>query len=167
MARRHKNSLASALFRLGRSASRAVGKSAGQAGRIASDVLAAQAGHAWSGELMVIGRAVNGWAAPWTIDQVVDEINKAGYGLTLGIHSRIDTRVDRICETAHIGNIYVNRNQIGAVPGVQPFGGEGLSGTGPKAGGPHYMHRFATERVVSVDTTASGGNAALMSLGAD
>ncbi|MEZ5871556.1 MAG: bifunctional proline dehydrogenase/L-glutamate gamma-semialdehyde dehydrogenase PutA [Nitratireductor sp.] len=76
------------------------------------------------------------------IDQIVDEINKAGYGLTLGIHSRIDTRVDRVCETAHIGNIYVNRNQIGAVVGVQPFGGEGLSGTGPKAGGPFYIRRF-------------------------
>ncbi|MEZ5801060.1 MAG: bifunctional proline dehydrogenase/L-glutamate gamma-semialdehyde dehydrogenase PutA [Nitratireductor sp.] len=76
------------------------------------------------------------------VDKVVSDINKAGYGLTLGIHSRIDNRVDRICETAHIGNIYVNRNQIGAVVGVQPFGGEGLSGTGPKAGGPFYVRRF-------------------------
>ncbi len=77
------------------------------------------------------------------LDRVVDEINRAGYGLTLGIHSRIDTRIDRICARAHIGNIYVNRNQIGAVVGVQPFGGEGLSGTGPKAGGPLYLLRLS------------------------
>jgi RHH-type transcriptional regulator, proline utilization regulon repressor / proline dehydrogenase / delta 1-pyrroline-5-carboxylate dehydrogenase len=76
------------------------------------------------------------------LDDVVAAINGAGYGLTLGIHSRIDNRVDRICERAKVGNIYVNRNQIGAVVGVQPFGGEGLSGTGPKAGGPHYITRF-------------------------
>ncbi|MBM3520008.1 MAG: aldehyde dehydrogenase family protein, partial [Alphaproteobacteria bacterium] len=68
---------------------------------------------------------------------------------------------------ARVGNLYVNRNQIGAVVGAQPFGGEGLSGTGPKAGGPHYLHRFAVERVCSVDTTASGGNAALMSMEQD
>ena len=84
------------------------------------------------------------------VDKVVSDINKAGYGLTLGIHSRIDNRVDRICETAHIGNIYVNRNQIGAVVGVQPFGGEGLSGTGPKAGGPFYIRRF-TRKAGKVD----------------
>ncbi|WP_026379413.1 bifunctional proline dehydrogenase/L-glutamate gamma-semialdehyde dehydrogenase PutA [Afifella pfennigii] len=76
------------------------------------------------------------------LDKVVEEINAAGYGLTLGVHSRVDQRVERICERARIGNIYVNRNQIGAVVGVQPFGGEGLSGTGPKAGGPHYLLRF-------------------------
>lgn len=76
------------------------------------------------------------------ITKVVDAINATGYGLTFGIHSRIDTRVDAICERAEIGNIYVNRNQIGAIVGVQPFGGEGLSGTGPKAGGPLYMTRF-------------------------
>ncbi|MBZ8133698.1 bifunctional proline dehydrogenase/L-glutamate gamma-semialdehyde dehydrogenase PutA [Afifella sp. IM 167] len=76
------------------------------------------------------------------LDKVVEEINAAGYGLTLGIHSRVDQRVERICDRAHVGNIYVNRNQIGAVVGVQPFGGEGLSGTGPKAGGPHYLTRF-------------------------
>src|SRR5690606_13539576 len=74
---------------------------------------------------------------------------------------------DEVRRRVRVGNIYVNRNQIGAVVGAQPFGGEGLSGTGPKAGGPRYLYRFATERVVSVDTTASGGNAALMSLGAD
>jgi RHH-type transcriptional regulator, proline utilization regulon repressor / proline dehydrogenase / delta 1-pyrroline-5-carboxylate dehydrogenase len=77
------------------------------------------------------------------LDRVITAINQAGYGLTLGIHSRIDTRVDTLCAAARIGNIYVNRNQIGAVVGVQPFGGEGLSGTGPKAGGPHYLTRFA------------------------
>ncbi|MCC0017223.1 MAG: bifunctional proline dehydrogenase/L-glutamate gamma-semialdehyde dehydrogenase PutA [Rhodobiaceae bacterium] len=101
------------------------------------------------------------------LDSLVDDINATGYGLTLGVHTRIEERAERICDRARVGNIYVNRNQIGAVVGVQPFGGEGLSGTGPKAGGPHYMHRFATERVVSVDTTASGGNAALMSLGSE
>ncbi len=76
------------------------------------------------------------------IDEVVASINATGYGLTMGVHSRIDTRVDKICAAATIGNIYVNRNQIGAVVGVQPFGGEGLSGTGPKAGGPLYAKRF-------------------------
>ena len=96
--------------------------------------------------------------------QVCEAINDTGYGLTLGIHSRIDTTVEEIVERVHVGNIYVNRNQIGAVVGAQPFGGEGLSGTGPKAGGPHYLPRFASERVISTDTTASGGNAALMSM---
>ncbi|MDD9929949.1 MAG: aldehyde dehydrogenase family protein, partial [Rhodospirillaceae bacterium] len=98
------------------------------------------------------------------LDVVIDAINGAGYGLTLGIHSRIDATVAHIRRRARVGNIYVNRNQIGAVVGVQPFGGEGLSGTGPKAGGPHYLHRFATERTVSTDTTAAGGNASLLSL---
>ena len=76
------------------------------------------------------------------LEAVVERINRAGYGLTLGVHSRIDARADQVCARAHVGNIYVNRNQIGAVVGVQPFGGEGLSGTGPKAGGPHYVTRF-------------------------
>jgi RHH-type proline utilization regulon transcriptional repressor/proline dehydrogenase/delta 1-pyrroline-5-carboxylate dehydrogenase len=98
------------------------------------------------------------------LDQVIDAINATGYGLTLGIHSRIDETVRRITRRMRVGNIYVNRNVIGAVVGVQPFGGEGLSGTGPKAGGPHYLHRFGTERVLSVNTTATGGNAALLSL---
>ena len=98
------------------------------------------------------------------LDVVIDAINGAGYGLTLGIHSRIDATVAHIRRRARVGNIYVNRNQIGAVVGVHPFGGEGLSGTGPKAGGPHYLHRFATERTVSTDTTAAGGNASLLSL---
>ncbi len=99
------------------------------------------------------------------LDKVCAAINALGYGLTLGIHSRIEARVKEICARMRVGNIYVNRNMIGAVVGSQPFGGEGLSGTGPKAGGPRYLHRFATERTRSTDTTAAGGNAALLSLG--
>ena len=97
--------------------------------------------------------------------QVVDDINAVGYGLTLGLHSRIaETR--RFAQAhARVGNFYVNRNQIGAVVESQPFGGEGLSGTGPKAGGPHYLARFATERVMTIDTTAAGGNASLLAAG--
>jgi RHH-type proline utilization regulon transcriptional repressor/proline dehydrogenase/delta 1-pyrroline-5-carboxylate dehydrogenase len=98
------------------------------------------------------------------LDAVIEAVNKTGYGLTLGIHTRIDSRAATIAERLRVGNAYINRNMIGAVVGVQPFGGEGLSGTGPKAGGPHYLHRFATERTLSVDTTASGGNASLLSL---
>ncbi len=98
------------------------------------------------------------------LDQVISDINNTGYGLTLGIHSRIDETVEYIIQRAQVGNIYVNRNMIGAVVGVQPFGGEGLSGTGPKAGGPHYLLRLSVERTVSVNTTASGGNATLMSI---
>ena len=96
------------------------------------------------------------------LDKVVAEINATGYGLTLGLQSRIDTVRDYVEEHARVGNFYVNRNQIGAVVESQPFGGEGLSGTGPKAGGPHYVARFATERVTCIDTTAAGGNASLM-----
>ena len=99
------------------------------------------------------------------LDQVIDTINATGFGLTLGIHSRIDETIDRIASRAKVGNIYVNRNQIGAVVGVQPFGGQNLSGTGPKAGGPHYLPRFATEKTVTVNTTAAGGNASLLTLG--
>ncbi len=99
------------------------------------------------------------------LDQVIDAINATGYGLTLGIHSRIDDTIDHIVRRAQVGNCYVNRNQIGAVVGVQPFGGENLSGTGPKAGGPHYLLRFATERTVTINTTAAGGNASLLTLG--
>jgi RHH-type proline utilization regulon transcriptional repressor/proline dehydrogenase/delta 1-pyrroline-5-carboxylate dehydrogenase len=95
---------------------------------------------------------------------VIDEIAATGYALTLGIHSRIDGTVRHILGRLGVGNAYVNRNMIGAVVGVQPFGGERLSGTGPKAGGPRYLYRFATERTVSTDTTASGGNATLLSL---
>ncbi len=101
------------------------------------------------------------------LDQVLDAVNATGYGLTLGIHSRIDETVRRIHARLRVGNAYVNRSMIGAVVGVQPFGGEGLSGTGPKAGGPRYLHRFATERTLSIDTTAAGGNASLMSLQED
>jgi RHH-type proline utilization regulon transcriptional repressor/proline dehydrogenase/delta 1-pyrroline-5-carboxylate dehydrogenase len=96
------------------------------------------------------------------LDKVVDAINATGYGLTLGLQSRIDAVRDYIEEHARVGNFYVNRNQIGAVVESQPFGGEGLSGTGPKAGGPHYVARFAIERVTCIDTTAAGGNASLM-----
>jgi RHH-type proline utilization regulon transcriptional repressor/proline dehydrogenase/delta 1-pyrroline-5-carboxylate dehydrogenase len=99
---------------------------------------------------------------PEALDAVVDSINATGYGLTLGIHSRIDETVRRIVARARVGNVYVNRNMIGAVVGVQPFGGEGLSGTGPKAGGPHYLLRFAVERTLSINTAAAGGNAALL-----
>jgi RHH-type transcriptional regulator, proline utilization regulon repressor / proline dehydrogenase / delta 1-pyrroline-5-carboxylate dehydrogenase len=96
--------------------------------------------------------------------EMIDAVNATGYGLTLGVHSRIDQTIDLVLERARAGNIYVNRNMIGAVVGVQPFGGERLSGTGPKAGGPHYLARFATERTVSVNTAAVGGNASLLSL---
>jgi RHH-type transcriptional regulator, proline utilization regulon repressor / proline dehydrogenase / delta 1-pyrroline-5-carboxylate dehydrogenase len=101
------------------------------------------------------------------LGEVCEQINGTGYGLTLGLHTRIESTVDEVRARIKVGNMYVNRNQIGAVVGSQPFGGEGLSGTGPKAGGPHYLNRFATERVLSVDTTASGGNAALMSMEAE
>ena len=97
------------------------------------------------------------------IDTVLRAIARSGYGLTLGIHSRIDDTVDDVIERLAVGNIYVNRNMIGAVVGVQPFGGHGLSGTGPKAGGPHYLVRFATEQTVTINTAAAGGNAALLS----
>ncbi len=96
------------------------------------------------------------------LDELMDAIDATGYGLTLGIHSRIETTQRRIAERLRIGNTYVNRNQIGAVVGVQPFGGRGLSGTGPKAGGPITLYRFAEERVVSINTAAAGGNAALL-----
>ncbi|MBA2654908.1 MAG: bifunctional proline dehydrogenase/L-glutamate gamma-semialdehyde dehydrogenase PutA [Gammaproteobacteria bacterium] len=98
------------------------------------------------------------------LDQVIAAINETGYGLTLGIQSRIDETIRYIQQRVHAGNTYVNRNMIGAVVGVQPFGGEGLSGTGPKAGGPHYLSRLCVERTVTVNTTAAGGNASLLSL---
>jgi RHH-type proline utilization regulon transcriptional repressor/proline dehydrogenase/delta 1-pyrroline-5-carboxylate dehydrogenase len=97
------------------------------------------------------------------LDDVLASIERTGYGLTLGIHSRIDDVVDTVVERLAVGNVYVNRNLIGAVVGVQPFGGSGLSGTGPKAGGPHYLARFATEQTVTINTAAAGGNAALLS----
>ncbi len=96
------------------------------------------------------------------LSAVIDQINASGFGLTLGLQSRIDSVRELVEARARVGNIYVNRNQIGAVVESQPFGGEGLSGTGPKAGGPHYVARLATERVTCIDTTAAGGNASLM-----
>lgn len=98
------------------------------------------------------------------LDKVMSQINATGYGLTFGIHSRINHTVEYIRNQMQVGNCYVNRNMIGAVVGLQPFGGEGLSGTGPKAGGPHYLLRLCLERTYTFDTTAAGGNASLMSL---
>jgi RHH-type transcriptional regulator, proline utilization regulon repressor / proline dehydrogenase / delta 1-pyrroline-5-carboxylate dehydrogenase len=99
------------------------------------------------------------------LGEVIAAINQTGYGLTLGLHSRIAATADFVAAHARVGNLYVNRNQIGAVVGVQPFGGEGLSGTGPKAGGPNYLPRFATERVRTTDLTSTGGNIDLLGLG--
>jgi RHH-type proline utilization regulon transcriptional repressor/proline dehydrogenase/delta 1-pyrroline-5-carboxylate dehydrogenase len=99
------------------------------------------------------------------LEAVLAAIEGTGYGLTLGVHSRIDATVERIARRLAVGNVYVNRNMIGAVVGVQPFGGHGLSGTGPKAGGPHYLLRFATEQTVTVNTAAAGGNASLIAMG--
>jgi RHH-type proline utilization regulon transcriptional repressor/proline dehydrogenase/delta 1-pyrroline-5-carboxylate dehydrogenase len=96
------------------------------------------------------------------LDRMLETIARSGYGLTLGIHSRIDDTIEAIIDRLAVGNVYVNRNMIGAVVGVQPFGGHGLSGTGPKAGGPHYLARFATEQTVTINTAAAGGNAALL-----
>lgn len=96
------------------------------------------------------------------LDRVIDDINATGYGLTMGVHTRIGSRAEHIRSRAAVGNLYVNRNMIGAVVGVQPFGGEGLSGTGPKAGGPNYLARFCTERVFTVNTAAAGGDLQLM-----
>ena len=96
------------------------------------------------------------------LDRVLQSIEQSGYGLTLGIHSRIDDTIEEVIDRLSVGNVYVNRNMIGAVVGVQPFGGHGLSGTGPKAGGPHYLARFATEQTVTINTAAAGGNAALV-----
>ncbi len=101
------------------------------------------------------------------LGEVCDAINATGYGLTLGLHSRIKATADYVAARISVGNIYVNRNQIGAMVGVQPFGGERLSGTGPKAGGPHYLGAFAVERVRTTDLTASGGNAGLLATATD
>ena len=97
----------------------------------------------------------------------VRDAMSSGYGLTLGLHSRIEARANKLFELVPVGNVYVNRNMIGAVVGSQPFGGQGLSGTGPKAGGPHYLLRFATEKTLTLNTTATGGNAELLSLESD
>ena len=100
----------------------------------------------------------------WSGDpaDVITQINALGFGLTLGIQTRIDSRAQALARAAHVGNVYINRNMIGAVVGVQPFGGEGLSGTGPKAGGPHYLYRFCAEQTLTVNTTAAGGNVQLL-----
>ncbi len=98
------------------------------------------------------------------LDDVINWIGRTGYGLTFGIHTRVGGRAERIARALKVGNVYVNRNTIGAVVGSQPFGGMGLSGTGPKAGGPNYLQRFAHEQVVSTDTTAAGGNASLVTM---
>jgi RHH-type proline utilization regulon transcriptional repressor/proline dehydrogenase/delta 1-pyrroline-5-carboxylate dehydrogenase len=102
--------------------------------------------------------------ASGALPHLMQEINASGYGLTMGLHSRIDDTARTVRELSHAGNLYVNRNMIGAVVGVQPFGGHGLSGTGPKAGGPNYLKRFAVEQVVSVNTAAAGGNASLLTM---
>jgi RHH-type proline utilization regulon transcriptional repressor/proline dehydrogenase/delta 1-pyrroline-5-carboxylate dehydrogenase len=105
--------------------------------------------------------------ATWSAGQLaetIDRVNAKGFGLTMGLHSRIARSAEIAEARAKAGNLYINRSMIGAVVGSQPFGGEGLSGTGPKAGGPHYLHRFCVERSISVDTTSAGGNATLLSL---
>jgi len=96
--------------------------------------------------------------------QILADINASGYGLTLGVHSRIDGFSDEVFAATRVGNTYINRNMVGAVVGVNPFGGQGLSGTGPKAGGPHYLLRFATERTRTENVVAKGGNTQLFSL---
>ncbi|MDJ0709855.1 MAG: bifunctional proline dehydrogenase/L-glutamate gamma-semialdehyde dehydrogenase PutA [Woeseiaceae bacterium] len=101
------------------------------------------------------------------LDKTVAAVNKTGFGLTMGLHSRIDSRVAGLAADSGAGNLYINRNMIGAVVGVQPFGGRGLSGTGPKAGGPHYVQRFGTEFTLSNNISAVGGNASLLTLGSD
>ncbi|MGB5489651.1 MAG: bifunctional proline dehydrogenase/L-glutamate gamma-semialdehyde dehydrogenase PutA [Woeseiaceae bacterium] len=101
------------------------------------------------------------------LDKMVEAVNATGYGLTMGLHSRIDSRARGLVQASGAGNIYINRNMIGAVVGVQPFGGRGLSGTGPKAGGPHYVQRFGSEYTVSNNISAVGGNASLLTLGSD
>jgi RHH-type transcriptional regulator, proline utilization regulon repressor / proline dehydrogenase / delta 1-pyrroline-5-carboxylate dehydrogenase len=113
----------------------------------------------WFGPLLHVGT----WSAG-ALAETVERVNASGYGLTMGLHSRIARAAETVEDHARAGNLYVNRSMIGAVVGVQPFGGEGLSGTGPKAGGPHYLPRFCVERVTSTDITSTGGNATLLSL---
>ena len=96
-------------------------------------------------------------------EKLPERINGTGFGLTFGLHSRIEDHWEYVQNKIHAGNLYINRNMTGAVVGVQPFGGEGLSGTGPKAGGPHYLHRFMTERTITINTAAIGGNLELLS----
>jgi RHH-type proline utilization regulon transcriptional repressor/proline dehydrogenase/delta 1-pyrroline-5-carboxylate dehydrogenase len=98
------------------------------------------------------------------LEATITKMNAKGFGLTMGLHSRIAGSSALVEQLARVGNLYINRSMIGAVVGSQPFGGEGLSGTGPKAGGPHYLYRFCAERTTSTDTTSAGGNASLLSL---
>ncbi len=113
----------------------------------------------WFGPLLHVAT----WKAG-ELSETIARINAKDFGLTMGLHSRIARAADMVEAQARVGNLYINRTMIGAVVGSQPFGGEGLSGTGPKAGGPHYLYRFCAERAVSVDTTSAGGNATLLSL---
>ena len=113
----------------------------------------------WFGPLLHVATWKGGM-----LSETIARVNAKGYGLTMGLHSRIARAAELTENEAAVGNLYVNRSMIGAVVGSQPFGGEGLSGTGPKAGGPHYLYRFVAERAVSVDTTSAGGNATLLSL---
>jgi RHH-type proline utilization regulon transcriptional repressor/proline dehydrogenase/delta 1-pyrroline-5-carboxylate dehydrogenase len=113
----------------------------------------------WFGPLLHVAT----WRAG-ALEETIARVNARGYGLTMGLHSRIARAAELVESEARVGNLYINRSMIGAVVGSQPFGGEGLSGTGPKAGGPHYLYRFCLERAVSVDTTSAGGNATLLSL---
>ena len=113
----------------------------------------------WFGPLLHVAT----WKAG-QLAETVERVNRSGFGLTMGLHSRIARAADTVEAAAHVGNLYVNRSMIGAIVGSQPFGGEGLSGTGPKAGGPHYLPRFCAERTTSTDTTSAGGNATLLSL---
>jgi RHH-type proline utilization regulon transcriptional repressor/proline dehydrogenase/delta 1-pyrroline-5-carboxylate dehydrogenase len=113
----------------------------------------------WFGPLLHVAT----WKAG-RLAETVERINRTGFGLTMGLHSRIARAADTVEQVARVGNLYVNRSMIGAIVGSQPFGGEGLSGTGPKAGGPHYLPRFCVERTISTDTTSAGGNATLLSL---
>ncbi|MBV8685386.1 MAG: bifunctional proline dehydrogenase/L-glutamate gamma-semialdehyde dehydrogenase PutA [Alphaproteobacteria bacterium] len=116
-------------------------------------------GKEWFGPLLHVAT----WKAG-RLAETVERVNRSGFGLTMGLHSRIARAAETVEEVATVGNLYVNRSMIGAIVGSQPFGGEGLSGTGPKAGGPHYLPRFCAERVTSTDTTSAGGNATLLSL---
>ena len=109
------------------------------------------------------GRCCRSCAGAATWKRSSTRINALGFGLTLGVQTRVDGRAERIAACARVGNVYVNRSMIGAVVGVQPFGGEGLSGTGPKAGGPHYLARFCVEQTITINTAAAGGNVALLS----
>ncbi len=113
----------------------------------------------WFGPLLHVATWKSGRLA-----ETVERVNRSGFGLTMGLHSRIARAAETVEALATVGNLYVNRSMIGAIVGSQPFGGEGLSGTGPKAGGPHYLPRFCAERVTSTDTTSAGGNATLLSL---